>query len=140
MGVTVALSGEYGADGLWFEDEESSMSVSEFNYAVYSGNVWNECVELNGELFLIDEGEGLWLSILKNFYFTTVEFQTFVSIIISFTIFFFIQIAIYYYLSSTFFQLDFEKMQVYLFHRGNVDSLFVVVGGKCICHRCVVGD
>ena len=42
VGVTVAQSGEHGADGLLFEDEESSMSVSEFRYAVYSGNVWNE--------------------------------------------------------------------------------------------------
>ena len=67
MGVTVALSGEYGADGLWFEDEECSMSVSEFRYAVCSGKVWNECVELDDELFLVDEDEGLWLSILKYF-------------------------------------------------------------------------
>ena len=59
---------EYGADGLWFEDEESSMSVSEFKYAVYSGKIWNKCVELDDELFLIDEGEGLLLSILKYFY------------------------------------------------------------------------
>ena len=65
LGVTVALSGEYGADGLWLEDEESSMSVSEFKYAVYSGKIWNKCVELDDELFLIDESEGLWLSILK---------------------------------------------------------------------------
>ena len=75
LGVTVALSGEYGADGLWFEDEESSISVSEFKYAVYSDKIWNECVELDDELFLIDEGEGLWLSILKYFYVNTVEFQ-----------------------------------------------------------------
>ena len=59
LGVTVALSGEYGADGLWFENEESSMSVSEFNSAVYSGKVWNEFVELDDELSLIDEGDGL---------------------------------------------------------------------------------
>ena len=69
LGVTVALSGEYGADGLWFEDEESSMSVSEFKYAVYAGKTWNECIELDDELFRIDEGEGLWLSILKYFNF-----------------------------------------------------------------------
>ena len=68
LDVTVALSGEYGADGLWFEDEESSMSVFELRYAVYSGEVWNECVELDDELFLVEEGEGLWLSILKPFY------------------------------------------------------------------------
>ena len=30
LGVIVALSGEYGADALWSEDQESSMSVSEF--------------------------------------------------------------------------------------------------------------
>ena len=41
------------------------MSVSEFRYAVYSGSVWNEWVELDDDLFLTDEGEGLWLSILK---------------------------------------------------------------------------
>ena len=91
MGVTVALSGEYGADGLWFEDEESSMSVSEFKYAVYSGKVLNECVKLDDELFLIDESEGLWLSIVKYFYVNSVEFQVCVSIkifIISFYSFF----------------------------------------------------
>ena len=53
------LSGEYGADGLGFDGEESSMSVSEFKYAFYSGNVWNEWVELDDELFLIEEGEGV---------------------------------------------------------------------------------
>ena len=63
------------------------MSVSEFKYAVYSGKVWNECVELDDEFF-IDEGDGLWLSILKFFYVNTVEFQVFVSIIISFYFFF----------------------------------------------------
>ena len=42
LGVTVALSGEYGVDWLLFEVEESSMSVSEFRFAVYSGNVWSE--------------------------------------------------------------------------------------------------
>ena len=61
MGVAGALSGEYRADGLGFEDEESSMSVSELKYALYSGNVWSECVEL-------DEGECVFLSILKCFY------------------------------------------------------------------------
>ena len=68
LGVTVVLSGEYGADGLWFEDEESSMSVSEFKYAVYSGNVWNEWVEL-------DNGEGLFLSFLAYFLFCDFNFQ-----------------------------------------------------------------
>ena len=48
------------------------MSVSEFRFAVYSGRVWNECVELDDELFLVDEGECLCLSILKYFYFGTV--------------------------------------------------------------------
>ena len=38
--------------------------------AVYSGSVWNECVELDDELFLADEDESLCLSILK--YFTLV--------------------------------------------------------------------
>ena len=61
MGVAGALSGEYGADGLGFEDEESSMSVSEFKYAVYSGNVWNEYVEL-------DEEECVFRSFLKCVY------------------------------------------------------------------------
>ena len=42
LGVVVILPGEYGADGLGYEGEESSMSVSEFKYAVYSGSVWNE--------------------------------------------------------------------------------------------------
>ena len=139
LGVTIALSGDYGADGLWFEDEEASMSVCEFKYAVYSGKIWNECVELDDELFLIDEGERLWLSILKYFCFSTTDFQFFVSIIIFFTISFVIQIDIYYYISSTFFQQDFEKMKVCPFHRGKVDNLFVVVGQNCICHRCVFG-
>ena len=39
-------------------------------------------VELDDELFLVDEGEGLWLSILKYFYFNSVDFQFFVSNII----------------------------------------------------------
>ena len=62
MGVAGALSGEYGADGLGFEDEESSMSVSEFKYDVYSGNVWSEYVEL-------DEEECVFRSNLKCVYF-----------------------------------------------------------------------
>ena len=45
------------------------MSVSELRYAVYSGNVSNERIELDDELFLFDEGECLFLSILKYFYF-----------------------------------------------------------------------
>ena len=57
MGVVGTLSGVYGADGLRFEDEESSMSVSEFKYAVYPGNLWSECVELEEELFVVDDGE-----------------------------------------------------------------------------------
>ena len=118
------------------------MSVSEFRYAVYSGNVWNGCVELDDEVFLTDEGEGLCLSIWKYFYFGTV-FSIFVSITICFTISFqcfFIQITTYYYLSQTFFSRIFEKMKLCPLHRGKVDSLFVVVGGNCICHRCVYGD
>ena len=57
MGVVGTLSGVYGADGLGFEDEESSMSVSEFKYVVYSGNLWSECVEREDELFVVDDGE-----------------------------------------------------------------------------------
>ena len=57
MGVVGTLSGVYGADGLGFEDEESSMSVSEFKYAVYSDSLWSECVELEEELFVVDDGE-----------------------------------------------------------------------------------
>ena len=49
------------------------MTVSEFRYAVYSG--WNGWVELDDELFLFDEGEGLCLSILKYFYLDTVDFN-----------------------------------------------------------------
>ena len=61
MGVAGALLEEYGADGLGFEDEESSLSVSEFKYAVYSGNVWSEYVEL-------DEEECVFRSNLKSVY------------------------------------------------------------------------
>ena len=57
MAVAGNLSGVYGADGLGFEDEESSMSVSEFKDAVHSGNVWSECVDLEDELFAVDDGE-----------------------------------------------------------------------------------
>ena len=42
LGVVVILSGDYGADELGFEGEESSMSVSVFRNAAYSGSVWNE--------------------------------------------------------------------------------------------------
>ena len=80
------------------------MSVSEFKYAVYSGSVWNEWVELDDELFLFDEGECLCLSTLKYF------FNISVSISLSFTISFysfFIQITIYHYSAQTFFQQDF---------------------------------
>ena len=57
VGVVGTLSGVYGADGLGFEDEESSMSVSECKYALYSGNLWSECVELEDELFVVDDGD-----------------------------------------------------------------------------------
>ena len=67
MGVAGNLSGVYGADGLGFEDEKTSMSVSEFKYAVFSGNLWSECVELEDELFVVDDGERICLSILKSF-------------------------------------------------------------------------
>ena len=59
QGVAVALLVEYGADGLWLEDEEASVSVSEFKFALYSGFVWSEWVELDDEFFLVDEGESL---------------------------------------------------------------------------------
>ena len=71
---------------LWFEDEESSMSVSELRYAVYSGKVWKECVELDDGIFLVDEGEGLWLSIV-NYFILVLYNSDFVSITISFAIF-----------------------------------------------------
>ena len=45
LGVAVILSGEYGADGLGFEGEESRMSVSEVRYAVHQ--VVFEMSELN---------------------------------------------------------------------------------------------
>ena len=57
MGVVGTQSGVYGADGLGFEDEESSMSVSEFKSALSSGILWSECVELEDELFVVDDGE-----------------------------------------------------------------------------------
>ena len=69
VGVTGALSGEYGANGLGFEDEESSMSVSEFKYAVYSGNVLSEYVEVDeDECVFLDEEEYVCRSILECFY------------------------------------------------------------------------
>ena len=82
------------------------MSVSEFRFAVYSGNVWNEWVELDDELFLFDEDECLCLSILKYFFYILV----YVSISISFTISFysfFLQITIYQHSAQIFFQQDF---------------------------------
>ena len=51
------------------------MSVSEFRYGVYSGSVGKEWVDLDNELFLTDEGEGLWLSILK--YYTILKPNSF---------------------------------------------------------------
>ena len=69
MGVVGALSGEYRADGLGFEDEESSMSVSEFKYAVHSGNVLSEYVEVDeDEGLFLDEEEYVCRSILECFY------------------------------------------------------------------------
>ena len=68
MGVAGALSREYGADGLGFEDEESSMSVSEFKYAVYSGNVLSEYVEVDeDECVFLDEEEYVFRSVLNCF-------------------------------------------------------------------------
>ena len=57
MVVVGTLSGVYRAEGLGFENEESSMSVSECKYAVNSGSLWSECVELEDELFVVDDGE-----------------------------------------------------------------------------------
>ena len=69
MGVAGALSGEYGPDGLGFEAKESSMSVSEFKYAVYSGNVLSEYVEEDEEeCVFLDEEEYVFRSILKCVY------------------------------------------------------------------------
>ena len=56
----LCLSLEY-----WSIIRRGCYSISEFRYAVYSGSIWNEWVELDDELFLTDEGEGVWLSILK---------------------------------------------------------------------------
>ena len=137
MGVAGALSGEYGADGLGFEVEESSMPVSEFKYAVYSGNVWNENVEL-------DEEECVIRSILKCVYLVLfisdfvlycffihfhVQFQNFLSFNIQFR-----------NQNLLFFSRIFEKVKLHPFHRGKVDSLFVVVGGNYIYYKSVFGD
>ena len=137
MGVAGALSGEYGADGLGFEDEESRMSVSEFKQAMYSGNVWNEYVEL-------DEVECVFRSILKCVYLVLfisgfvlycffirfhVQFQN----ILSFNI----QFRNQNFLS---FSRIFEKVKLYPFHRRKVDSLFVVVGRNYIYYRSVFED
>ena len=57
MGVVGTLSGVYGADGLGFEDEESSMSVSEFKYAVYCHSPLPDWIADAGELALgVDMG------------------------------------------------------------------------------------
>ena len=137
MGVAGVLSGEYGADELGFEDEESSMSVSEFKPALYSGNVWSEYVELYEE-------ECVFRSILKCVYLVLfisdfvlycffihfhVQFQNFLS--------FNIQFRNQNFLS---FSRIFERVKLYPFHRGKVDSLFVVVGGNYICYRSVFED
>ena len=91
------------------------MSVSEFEYAVYSGSVWNEWVELDDELFLTDEGEGLWLPILK-YYIVICSF-----LFISFTnilkflcyLLFSVPFSGYYlslFVSSFFIQLSFNRI------------------------------
>ena len=110
--------------------------------AVYSGSVWIECVELDDKLFLADEGESLCLSILEYFYFGTVFFSlcfnyTLLLSIFNVSLFRLLSITIYLKLS---FGRIFEKMKLYPFHRGKVDSLFVVVGGSYICYRCVYVD
>ena len=53
----VTIGGEYGACGLWSEDEEFSLYVSEFKYTVYCGRVWIESVELGVELTLYENDE-----------------------------------------------------------------------------------
>ena len=116
------------------------MSVSEFRYAVYSGNVWNERVELDDELFPFDEGECLCLSILKYFYFIfQFMFQLRFLLLFPFNVSFFRLLSFTTQLKLSFSSV-FEKMKLYPFHRGKVDNLFVVVGGNCICHRCVFGE
>ena len=137
MGVAGALSGEYGADGLGFEDEESSMSVSEIKYDVYSGNVWNEYVEL-------DEEECVFRSFLKCVYLVL-----FISDFILYVFFIHFHVQFQNFLSFNIrfrnqnclpFDRIFEKLKLYPFHRGKVDSLFVVVGGKYIYYRSVFED
>ena len=132
MAVAGALSGEYGADGLGFEDEESSMSVSEFKYAVYSGNVWSEYVEL-------DEEECVFRLILKCIY-LVLFISDFVLYCFLFCI---VSLFTFTFSFKTFFlsfSRIFEKVKLYPFHRGKVDNLFVVVGGNYIYYRRVFED
>ena len=126
------------------------MSVSEFRNAVHSSSVWNEWVELDDELFLTDEGEGLWLSILKYYIvicssFFCHKFHYYSQkVMLSFFSVPFSGYLLPLFVSSFFIQLSFngifEKMKSGLFHQGKVDSLFVIVGGNRICHGCVFGD
>ena len=57
MGVVGTLSGVYGADGLGLRMRNPVCLYLSLKYAVYSGNLWSECVELEGELFVVDDGE-----------------------------------------------------------------------------------
>ena len=119
------------------------MSVSEFRYAVYSCSAWNEWVELDDELFLFDEGESLCLSIVKYFYFETAYFNfcfNYNFFYYLFLMFLYSDYSLLVFRSQLSFSRIFEKKKLYPFHRGKFDSLFVVVGGNCICHRCVFGD
>ena len=115
------------------------MSVSEFKYAVYSGNVWSDNVEL-------DEGECVFRSILKCVYFV-LFISNFVFVLYYFFIHFHVQFQNFLSFNIRFrnqnflsFSRIFEKVKLYPFHLGKVDSLFLVAGGSCICYRSVFGD
>ena len=56
-----------------------------------------------------------------------------------FNVYVFRILSITIYLKLSFSRI-FDKMKLDLFHRGKVGSLFVVVGGNCICHSCVFED
>ena len=107
------------------------MSVSEFRYAVFSGSVWNELVELDDELFLAGKGEGLCLSILTDFFFWYCIFQFLFQLqfllLCLFIVSFFRLFSISIYLKFSFSRI-FEKLKIYLFRRGKIDNLFVAVG------------
>ena len=147
MGVAGALSGEYGADGLGFEDEESSMSVSEFKYAVYSGNVLSEYVEVDeDECVFLDEEEYVFRSVLKCFY-VVLFLSGFVLILYScFSMHFSHSVSklssFQHSLSKSklSFSRIFAKVTLYHFLQEKVDSLFVVLSGNCNYFGSVLGD